>query len=62
MAKMTTTKTPAKPAKPSVITSIRLAADVKEALERASIAEERSASWLVGKVLADWLKAKKYLR
>ena len=62
MAKTPATKTPAKPAaKPSVITSVRLPADVKLALEVAATAEERSVSWLVGKVMADWLRAKKYL-
>ena len=49
-------------ARPSVITSIRLPSDVKAALDNAAEAEERSVSWLIGKVMSDWLKAKKYLK
>ena len=44
------------------VASVRLDADVKAAIERAAEAEERTVSWLVNKVLAEWLKAKKLLK
>ncbi len=39
----------------------RIDADVKEALERAAVADSRSLSSLVTKILTDWLKAQGHL-
>ena len=47
---------------PKEVTSVRLDASVKAAVEQAAEDEERTVSWLVNKILADWLKAKKYLK
>ena len=41
---------------------LRVPLDVKKALERAAIDEDRSMSNLVVRILADWLKEKKYLK
>jgi len=40
----------------------RVPLDVKRALERAAQADERSVSSLVQKVLADWLRAREFLK
>jgi hypothetical protein len=40
---------------------IRLTPDIRAALTKAAADDARSVSSLIGKVLADWLKAKGYL-
>lgn len=53
----------AKPAKEvAIVTSIRLMPSVKDALERAANADDRTTSWLITKIVSDWLKANKYLK
>jgi hypothetical protein len=47
---------------PKEVASVRLNADVKAAIEQAAEDEERTVSWLVNKILTEWLKAKKYLK
>ena len=58
MAKKPASTNPA----PKEVTSVRLEADVKAAIEHAAEAEERTVSWLVNKILAEWLKAKKLIK
>ena len=41
--------------------SIRVAPDIKEALDRAAAADRRSVSSMVEKILADWLEDRGYL-
>lgn len=41
---------------------VRLNSHVREALERAAKAEERSLSFLIQKAIEEWLKARKYLK
>ncbi len=41
--------------------SFRVNADTKVALERAAHDDERSVSWLVERILRQWLQAKGYL-
>lgn len=48
-------------ATPKEVTSVRLDADVKAAIESAAEHEERTVSWLVNKILAEWLRSKKLL-
>ena len=41
--------------------SVRVTADVKAAAEKAAAADSRSVASLVEKILAEWLRANKYL-
>ncbi len=47
---------------PKEVASVRLDASVKSAIEQVAENEERTVSWLVNKILTEWLKAKKYLK
>lgn len=58
MAQKPSTSNPA----PKEVASVRLDASVKSAIEQAAEDEERTVSWLVNKILTEWLKAKKYLK
>jgi hypothetical protein len=42
--------------------SVRVSADVKVAAEKAAAADSRSVASLVEKILAEWLRAKGYLK
>jgi hypothetical protein len=42
--------------------SVRVTADVKAAAEKAAAADSRSVASLVEKVLAEWLRAKGFLK
>jgi predicted transcriptional regulator len=39
-------------------TTIRLSQDTKDALDKAAAAQDRTRSWLIQKIVADWLKAR----
>jgi predicted transcriptional regulator len=43
-------------------TTIRLPQDTKDALDKAAAAQDRTRSWLIQKIVADWLKARVKLR
>ena len=48
--------------KPRVVTTVRLDAPVKAALEKAAKSDARSVSSLIQKVLSEWLKEKGFLK
>ncbi|MBT7065014.1 MAG: hypothetical protein HN919_01815 [Verrucomicrobia bacterium] len=50
-------KKPSNEAK-SEFLSIRIARTTKDALERIAVAEERSLSWIVGKIIEDYIARK----
>jgi hypothetical protein len=54
----------AKPLAPEVMisTSVRFLPSVKRALEHAASDDGRTTSQLVQKIVADWLKERKYLK
>jgi predicted transcriptional regulator len=41
--------------------SVRVSADVKDAVVRAAAADDRSTSWIAEQALAEWLKARGFL-
>jgi predicted HicB family RNase H-like nuclease len=55
-------KPPSKPKPKDELLGVRIPAELKRALERAAIADERSLSGLVQKILLEWAKARKYLK
>jgi hypothetical protein len=65
-AKKTSKSTQTRAAKPAkevaIVTSIRLMPSIKQALERAAVADDRTTSWLITKIVSDWLKDNKYLK
>jgi hypothetical protein len=55
-------KAPQKPAEGWPPLSIRFDHDIRAALEKAAKDDRRPVSQLVQKVMADWLKERKYLK
>jgi hypothetical protein len=43
-------------------TGLRLPADVKEALRKLAKADDRSVSYVINKILADYLRARKLIK
>jgi hypothetical protein len=56
------TKAPQKPAEGWPPLSIRFDHDIRAAMEKAAKDDRRPVSQLVQKVMADWLKERKYLK
>jgi hypothetical protein len=47
---------------PKAMFGVRLAAEEREALDKAAAAEDRSAAYIARRAILDWLKAQGYLK